>query len=213
MLLPPILKHKGILGHWSEYPPGSVERAKSLAMELFSTFKNAKASSDLWLQVQQEAAAEQIWEPLGLPSLDDLVVKLTGCTTEEVTRRKVQEARDKPLPSSNQAEAPRNPAGRKGKESDRDSTRLVDRSSDYLLRRLARDCPELLDRIESGELSVNAAAIQAGIRKKLSHAEQCVRAFDKAPDKLSIAASILERLEPQERNALLVRFKARRVDP
>jgi hypothetical protein len=35
----------------------------------------------------------------------------------------------------------------------------------YTLRRLARDRPDLLDRIESGELSANAAAIEAGFRK------------------------------------------------
>jgi hypothetical protein len=32
----------------------------------------------------------------------------------------------------------------------------------YTLRRLARDNPAMLDKIEAGELSVNAAAIQAG---------------------------------------------------
>lgn len=36
--------------------------------------------------------------------------------------------------------------------------------TDYTLRRLARDQPELLDEIKSGALSVNAAAIKAGIR-------------------------------------------------
>jgi hypothetical protein len=35
----------------------------------------------------------------------------------------------------------------------------------YTLRRLARDNPGLLDKVESGELSPNAAAIQAGFRK------------------------------------------------
>jgi hypothetical protein len=166
-----------------------------------------------WIQI---AVENGVWSILGYVSLDAFLVKEAGITQDFIdairnakkgtrvgdVQAKVQEARDKPLPSSNQAEAPRNPAGRKGKESDRDSTRLVDRSSDYLLRRLARDCPELLDRIESGELSVNAAAIQAGIRKKLSHAEQCVRAFDKAPDRVELAKSILERLEAQELEVL-----------
>ncbi len=39
-------------------------------------------------------------------------------------------------------------------------------NTSYTLRRLARDNPALLDKIEAGELSVNQAAIQAGIRKK-----------------------------------------------
>ena len=49
--------------------------------------------------------------------------------------------------------------------------------TDYTLRRLARDAPEFLDRIQSGELSVNAAAIAAGIRKKPSQSEFCVKAI------------------------------------
>lgn len=36
--------------------------------------------------------------------------------------------------------------------------------TEYTLRRLARDCPEMLDKIEAGEMSVNQAAIAAGIR-------------------------------------------------
>lgn len=36
-------------------------------------------------------------------------------------------------------------------------------SNGAVLRRLARDAPEMLDKIEAGVLSVNAAAIQAGI--------------------------------------------------
>ena len=52
-----------------------------------------------------------------------------------------------------------------------------------ILRRLARDAPEMLDKIESGELSVNAAAIQAGIRKKPSHEEVCVKAFRKCENR------------------------------
>ena len=52
-------------------------------------------------------------------------------------------------------------------------------NTDYTLRRLARDKPELLDAIERGELSVNAAAIQAGIRKKPTHEEVCIKAFRK----------------------------------
>ena len=39
-------------------------------------------------------------------------------------------------------------------------------SKTYTLRKLARDRPDLLDRVETGELSANAAAIEAGFRKK-----------------------------------------------
>ena len=52
--------------------------------------------------------------------------------------------------------------------------------ADYTLRRLARDAPNLLDKIESGELSVNAAAIRAGIRKKPTPLSQLVKWWKKA---------------------------------
>lgn len=47
----------------------------------------------------------------------------------------------------------------------------------YTLRRLKRDRPEMLQRIQNGELSVNAAAIEVGIRKKPSAAEILRRAW------------------------------------
>jgi len=66
------------------------------------------------------------------------------------------------------------------------------------LKRLARDAPEMLDRIESGELSVNAAAIQAGIRKKPTPEEICVKAFGKSQDRLKTLKAIINTLEPYE---------------
>lgn len=66
------------------------------------------------------------------------------------------------------------------------------------LARLARDKPELLDRIEAGELSVNAAAIAAGIRKKPTPEEVCVKAFRKVEDRLSTLKRIMDLLAPHE---------------
>lgn len=53
---------------------------------------------------------------------------------------------------------------------------------DYTLRRLARDAPNFLDKIESGELSVNAAAIRAGIRKKPTPLNQLLKWWKKATE-------------------------------
>ena len=71
------------------------------------------------------------------------------------------------------------------------------------LKRLARDAPEMLDRIESGELSVNAAAIQAGIRKKPTPEEICVREFKKCDSRLRTLKVIVESLEPHERAVVM----------
>jgi len=70
--------------------------------------------------------------------------------------------------------------------------------TDYTLRRLARDCPEMLDKIEAGELTVNAAAIAAGIRKKPTKAEVCLAAFRKSENRLEPLRQIVAELEPFE---------------
>lgn len=49
-----------------------------------------------------------------------------------------------------------------------------------ILRRLARDHEDILAMVESGELSVNAAAIKAGIRKKPTPLSQLLKWWKKA---------------------------------
>jgi len=51
----------------------------------------------------------------------------------------------------------------------------VGRGVTYTLRRLKRDRPDLLKRVVSGELSANAAAVEAGFRKRPSALEQMQR--------------------------------------
>jgi len=59
---------------------------------------------------------------------------------------KLKEARENPLPAADQGTAPRNPAGRKGRETDNNIIRPRQGTDQtYTLRRLARDKPELLD--------------------------------------------------------------------
>jgi hypothetical protein len=49
----------------------------------------------------------------------------------------------------------------------------------YTLARLRRDHPELAERVADGELSANAAAIEAGFRRRLTPFEQIVRLLPK----------------------------------
>jgi hypothetical protein len=56
----------------------------------------------------------------------------------------------------------------------------------------------MLDKIEAGELSVNAAAIQAGIRKKPTPTEMCIKAFGKCENRLTTLKLILDVLELHE---------------
>lgn len=71
-------------------------------------------------------------------------------------------------------------------------------SNGAVLRRLARDAPELLEPIERGELSVNAAAIKAGIRKKKTPVEIGVGAFRKAENRLEFVRAIIQQLNNTE---------------
>jgi hypothetical protein len=73
----------------------------------------------------------------------------------------------------------------------------------YTLRRLARDAPEILSKVQSGELTVNQAAIQSGIRKKPTPEETIVKAFAKATGRLQVAKAIISSLNHDEAAALL----------
>ena len=73
-----------------------------------------------------------------------------------------------------------------GKVSNTDNSSASERNSNPgILRRLARSRPDLLGRVETGELSPNAAAVEAGFRRPrksipVDSAENAVRALAKA---------------------------------
>lgn len=56
-------------------------------------------------------------------------------------------------------------------------------SATYILKRLKRDRPDLFARVTAGELSANAAAIEAGWRKQPSALEQLRKAWKRATEK------------------------------
>jgi hypothetical protein len=101
-------------------------------------------------------------------NLDIVKVSDTGAgnSADYLTARLAAWKADEPLPTDDQTVRPRNPNGRRGSESVCITNRFDGGTVDYTLRRLARDEPELLESIKRGELSVNQAAIRAGIRKK-----------------------------------------------
>ncbi|AHE99843.1 hypothetical protein [Thioalkalivibrio paradoxus] len=106
---------------------------------------------------------------------------------------KVREAAENPLRES---------TGRpEGKNVVNNNIRAGNHDQTYTLRRLARDNPELLDKVEAGELTANAAAIQAGFRKPtktipVDSAESAVRALLRVFLAAEIQAAITEDKEP-----------------
>lgn len=75
--------------------------------------------------------------------------------------------------------------------------------TEYTLRRLARDHEPILAKVKSGELSVNQAAIAAGIRKKPTPEDTCLKAFSKVKDRVAVAKEILAMLTQEEVDSLL----------
>ena len=85
---PELLKHDAILTNWRSYPEGSVERAKSLGLELLATCTNLEATIQLWESKCDIVAKEQAWKPLGLKSREDFIKAVTG-RTETAVRKKI----------------------------------------------------------------------------------------------------------------------------
>lgn len=71
-------------------------------------------------------------------------------------------------------------------------------SKAYTCERLSKVAPELFEEVKAGRMSANAAAIQAGIRRKPSPLEVCVKNFCKSDNRLETLRAIVDRLEPQE---------------
>ena len=135
---------------------------------------------DLWLKLADD------WETLCLeyfrrPAqfVDNVVVGVKALreqghqgpiTSEEATRAAVAIARRQTDPASPEFVDPAG-AAVKGRGKRLSNTEALSQSEmnskPGTLRRLARSHPDLLARVESGELSAHAAAVQAGIRKPM----------------------------------------------
>jgi len=74
----------------------------------------------------------------------------------------------------------------------------VGNSKAYTCERLKRVAPQLFEEVKAGRMSANAAAIQAGIRKKPTAEDQCVRGFKKSSRRLDVIQRVVEELQPHE---------------
>jgi len=86
-------------------------------------------------------------------------------------------------------------------------------SKAYTCERLKRVAPKLFEEVKAGRMSANAAAIQAGIRKKPTAEEQCVKAFRKSQSRLVPLKVILEVLNPHELVVVMDWIKERMNEP
>ena len=75
-------------------------------------------------------------------------------------------------------------------------------SRSYTVTRLKHEAPELFEQVVAGELSANAAAIKAGIRKKPNPDDIAIKAVRKAENRLVVLKTIVDELQPHERELL-----------
>ena len=128
------------------------------------------------------ARENKAWKPLGYVSLDAFLMKESKVTPTALKAIELAQ----PGTKLRDVYPPLAKHGRPTKEEAVKGNNITlnqrGTGTEYTLHRLARDAPELLDKIEAGELSVNAAAIQAGIRKKPTPEDACIKAFRKCSD-------------------------------
>ena len=149
--------------------PGTLSWCYQTVFLLKLNWQDKILSERDWLKILGELKDYKVWEkippddPYG--SLDELLKVEVGVDEEEIGSE-VQKYRGNPLKEKAGA-----PVGHKGsnEHSANDSETTIskqDRGKSYLLRRMARDFPEVLDQIETGEFkSTRQAAIHCGIIK------------------------------------------------
>jgi hypothetical protein len=75
---------------------------------------------------------------------------------------------------------------------------ITGNSKAYTCERLSKVAPELFEEVKAGRISANAAAIKAGIRKKPTPEEACVKAFSKSSDRLVVMRELVSKLSEHE---------------
>jgi bifunctional DNA-binding transcriptional regulator/antitoxin component of YhaV-PrlF toxin-antitoxin module len=158
------------------------------------SFQAGKFDSDVsvlqnWIQIASEHRA---WAVLGYVSLDAFLIKEANFTQGVLDAIRSAKKGSK---VGDITEAIATKEKQQGKRNDLTSVKFIEvkpNSNGAVLRRLARDCPEMLDKIEAGEMSVNQAAIAAGIRKKPTPEEVCIKAFKKCEDQQAVLRMLIE---------------------
>ncbi len=148
--------------------PKSVEYAYQMTHRLKTLYQLKEASIDDWDKVVLEADSHRIYErvPPGYPSLDALLEAEIGANVAQ-SREHVLSRRGRPT-KAEQEDKPCNTSIRYG-------------TAEHWIARLKGDQRlDLLARIEAGELSPHAAALEAGYRKVPSQLDKLNQAWDGA---------------------------------
>ncbi len=150
------------------------------------TFSAKHAEGEL-----EEIKTYKHWEVLGFETLDAYLKAELGFNQRQLRARLAQDlAADPSVPPLREKQ------GRPEKSEEKDSNGIITRGGNnapYLVRRLKRDYPKIAKALARGEFpSARAAAIAAGICKKLSALDQIRKLLPKlTPEKLAIAGELI----------------------
>jgi hypothetical protein len=151
--------------------PKSVEYAYQMTHRLKTLYQLKQLSIGDWDKVVAEADHHRIYErvPPGYPSLDALLRVEIGVGKDEATQVLARRGR---------------PTKQEQEERDKGCITTIKRgTAEHWIARLKRDQRlDLLARIEAGELSPHAAALEAGYRKVPSQLDKLDQVWDAASD-------------------------------
>jgi hypothetical protein len=153
-------------------------------------FVKVKLNHDCRCLVQFAADAELMYRQLGFDSIDNMIssglelapndIRLAVSWLERNPSKKpISFKKVKKLAEREIGIPGGKPGPGRGNKTGRIPTRFISRGRDYDLARLARDCPDLAERVAAKEISANAAAIEAGFRTKRTPYEQAVWLVEK----------------------------------
>ena len=170
--------------------PNSYEYARQMVYVLKTVWGRVSFDLNHWDKELEEAKRNKIWvrHKPAYGSLEELLAKEVGFSDAEYEVKKELFERSEKEKEKQQ--------GKRNDLLDGGSSKL-DRgtTTENILRRLARDHTQLFEAAKRGELSVNAAAIQAGIRKKPTQEDICLRSFKKCSNHLEMLTRLREYYE------------------
>ena len=159
MELPDFVRKGGApMGSVEDFPVGSVLRAKALTVRLVSAWSLAETSREYWEAETGHALREGAHRTLGFEDFDAYLQATIGKDRKQAARRFEAEATKQGKRADFDAASKSSQAGR-ARENE------VGIVTQRYLDRLARDRPDLLERVNAGELKPRTAARLAGIVK------------------------------------------------
>jgi hypothetical protein len=170
------------VGSAEDFPSGSVERAKLLSLRLHSEWSLASATAESWKNEVRRVKRESVHEMLGFASFDAYLRAVIGEDEKGAAQRFEADPGVKPgnPTGSNQHKKVELPTVGNSTQAQRAKENGVSRQTQIWLDRLARDRPDLLERVNVGELKPKTAARLAGIVRVPTPLALLKRAWEKA---------------------------------